>query len=335
MTGKQFEPSDVSGYHNMGAATVYSISSSDTYSTGDAYMGRLFYSYKSKYLFTGTVRRDGYSAFGAKNPRATFPSAAFGWIFTKESFVKVPWLNYGKLRLSWGSNGNRSIGIYDALSSMTNGKITYVSSTGTVYQESFLNSSRMSNENLQWEKTNSLNFGLDLSFLNDRLSANIDVYDMNTKHLLVDRSLPNITGYSSVAANLGKINNRGFEVTLNSSNIESENFNWSTTFNISYNKNKIKSLYGDMVDVLDANGNVIGQKEADDLKNHWFIGHSTDEIWDYKIIGVWQENEKEEAAKYKLSPGDFKLEDVNGDYKFTNADKKFQGHTTHNIAKSS
>jgi len=328
MTGKQFVPSDVLGYHNMGAATVVTIRSTDNYSTGDAYMGRLFYSYKSKYLFTGTVRRDGYSAFGISNPRATFPSAALAWVFTNESFVKAPWLNYGKLRLSWGVNGNRSIGIYDALSSMQNGMVTYIGADGAAYQESYLNSDRMSNQFLKWEKTNSFNLGVDLTLFKERLSANLDVYTMTTNDLLVDRSLPNITGYASVAANLGKIANRGVEVTLNSRNIETENFNWGTSFNFSYNKNKIKSLYGDMVDVLDANGNVIGKKEADDIKNKWFIGHATDEIWDYKIEGVWQENEAEEAAKYKQAPGDFKLKDVNGDYIYTNDDKEFQGHTT-------
>ncbi|MDR0572522.1 MAG: SusC/RagA family TonB-linked outer membrane protein [Tannerella sp.] len=329
MTGKQFVPSDVLGYHNMGSATVVAIRSTDSYSTGDAYMGRLFYSYKSKYLFTGTIRRDGYSAFGTSNPRATFPSIALGWVFTNESFInQAEWLNYGKLRLSWGSNGNRSIGIYDALSSMQNGMITYMSSNGTLYQESYLNSNRMSNQFLKWEKTESYNIGFDLSFLNERLNANLDVYTMNTNDLLVDRSLPNITGYASVASNLGEINNKGFEITLYSNNIDTENFSWRTSFNYSMNRNKIKSLYGDRVDVYDTNGDVIGQKEADDIANKWFIGHATDEIWDYKVDGVWQAGEEEEAAKYKLAPGDFKLRDVDGDGQFTNDDKVFQGYTT-------
>jgi TonB-linked SusC/RagA family outer membrane protein len=329
MTGKQFVPSDVLGFHNMGSATVVTIRSTDNYSTGDAYMGRLFYSYKSKYLFTGTVRRDGYSAFGTSNPRATFPSVALGWVFSNESFMKqAEWLNYGKLRLSWGSNGNRSIGIYDALSSMQNGMITYVGSDGTLYQESFLNSNRMSNQFLKWEKTESFNIGFDLSFLNERLSANLDVYTMNTNDLLVDRSLPNITGYASVASNLGEINNKGFEITLNSNNIDTEKFSWRTSFNFSMNRNEIKSLYGDMVDIYDSDGNVIGRKEADDIANKWFIGHATDEIWDYKIDGVWQVGEEEKAGKYKLAPGDFKLRDVNNDGKFTNEDKVFQGYTT-------
>ncbi|MGD9558725.1 MAG: SusC/RagA family TonB-linked outer membrane protein, partial [Mangrovibacterium sp.] len=327
MSNEGFVPSDVLEYHDIGSGTAPIISSNDTYSTGDAYMGRIFYSYKSKYLLTGTVRRDGYSAFGIKNPRATFPSAALGWVFTEESFLKSPLLSYGKLRLSWGANGNRSIGIYDALSSMSNGMITYVnSSTGTVYQNSYLNASRMGNNLLKWEKTNSFNVGLDLSFFENELNTTVELYSMNTEDLLVDRSLPSVTGYSSVASNLGKINNKGLELTVNSTNIKSKVFTWKTSFNFSMNRNEIKSLYGNMTDVLDDQGNVIGQKEADDIGNKWFIGHAIDEIWDYNTIGVWQTGEEAEAAKYKLAPGDFKLKDVDSNYTFTNDDKEFIGY---------
>lgn len=326
ITNTGFVPSDVLGYHDIGSGTSPITSSNDTYSTGDAYMARLFYSYKSKYLLTGTVRRDGYSAFGVENPRATFPSAALAWVFTEEPFFKSINLDYGKLRLSWGANGNRAIGIYDALSSMSNGMITYVSSTGAVYQDSYLNASRMGNRLLKWEKTNSYNLGLDLSFLNNNLNTSIEIYSMFTKDLLINRSLPNMTGYSSVADNLGQINNKGFELTINSRNLSRNNFEWNTTFNFSLNRNKIVSLYGNMIDVLDEKGNIIGQKEADDIGNKWFIGHAIDEIWDYKQMGVWAIGEEEEAAKYKLAPGDFKLNDVNSDYKFSNEDKDFIGY---------
>ena len=329
MSNESFVPSDVLGFHDIGSGIAPIISSNDTYSTGDAYMGRLFYSYRSKYLITGTVRRDGYSAFGIKNPRATFPSAAFGWVFTEEPFFKSSVLSYGKLRLSWGANGNRSIGIYDALSSMSNDMITYAnSSTGAVYQSAYLNASRMGNNLLKWEKTNSFNLGLDLTFLDDAISTSFELYSMDTQDLLVDRSLPSVTGYGSVASNLGKINNKGLEITVNSTNIKSNAITWNTSFNFSMNRNKIVSLYGNMIDVLDESGNVIGQREADDIKNKWFIGHAIDEIWDYNQTGVWQIGEEEEAAKYKLAPGDFHLKDVDGDSKFTNEDKEFLGYKT-------
>lgn len=329
MNGEQFVPSDILGWHNMGSATVRTISSDDTYSTGDAYMGRLFYSYKSKYLFTGTIRRDGYSAFGMANPRATFPSLALAWVFTEEPLLNsAKWLDYGKLRFSWGKTGNRSIGIYSALSTLNNGMITYVDESGNVFQESYLNANRMGNRLLQWENTSSLNLGLDFSTLNQRIDGSIELYSMNTSSLLVNRTLPSVTGYTSVTSNLGKVNNKGIELTLNSVNISNPTFTWSTSFNISYNKNKIVNLYGDFESILDEKGNIIGKKEIDDISNGWFIGHAIDEIWDFNVLGVWQESEIEEASKYKLSPGDFKLADVNKDGKLTNEDKVFQGYRT-------
>jgi TonB-linked SusC/RagA family outer membrane protein len=327
MTGKQFAPSDVLGYHDVGAATIPLISSNDTYSTGDAYMARLFYSFNSKYLFTGTVRQDGYSAFGIENPRATFPSVALGYVFTEESFIKFKWLQYGKIRASFGENGNRSVGIYDALSTFSNNMVTYVDNKGNVFQEASLYANRMGNRQLRWEKTAALNFGLDFTIFDQVLTGSLDYYSMNTKDLLVDRSLPSVTGYRSVASNLGKINNKGFEVMLDSRNLETKNLLWKTTFNFSLNRNKIVSLYGNMIDVYDDKGNIISRREADDISNGWFINHAIDEIWDYRVSGVWQTGEEEEAAKYKLAPGDFRLEDKNGDYKFTNDDKSFLGFT--------
>ena len=129
-------------------------------------------------------------------------------------------------------------------------------------------------------------------------------------------------------SNLGEVGNKGLEFTLSSVNIQKKNFIWSSTFNFSLNRNKILHLYGDMEDILDADGNVIGQKEADDKKNKWFIGKAIDEIWEPRVIGVWQSDEAEEAAKYGLSPGDFKVKDVNKDYKYTEDDNEFLGTTT-------
>src|SRR5699024_8443741 len=137
-------------------------------------------------------------------------------------------------------------------------------------------------------------------------SGTLDAYRSTTNDLLVDRALPEIIGYNSVAANLGKLANRGLEATLNTSLISKQRFAWDLSANFSLNRRKIVSLYGDMVDVKDENGNVIGQEEADDVKNQWFIGQDPDRIWNYELIGVWQKEEAEEAGKYGLQPGDFK-----------------------------
>ena len=330
MTTTQFSPSDVLGWHRMQAGTVPLNESDDQYQTGDALMGRLFYSYDNRYMITASARRDGYSAFGQENPRATFPAVALGWIFSSEKFMQPAssWLNYGKLRLSWGENGNRSIGRYEALSDMNSGPHPYIDQSGNIYISSQLYVNRMSNKELKWERTGSYNVGLDFSLFNDVLSGSLEGYVSTTNDLLVDRSLPEIIGFNSVAANLGQIGNKGFEATLNANIIQHENFGWNTSVNMSLNRREIKSLYGDKVSVFDSEGNVIGEKEADDIKNKWFIGQDPDRIWDYENDGVWQVEEAEEAAKFGLQPGDFKFKDIDEDGVMTNDDKTFQGYKT-------
>jgi len=324
-----FAPSDQLGFHNIGTGINAIVKSNDEYSTGDALMGRLFYSFKNRYLLTLSARRDGYSAFGQKHPRATFPSVAVGWVFTDESFHLPNWLSYGKLRFSYGINGNRDIGRYVALSQLTSGNYLHANPTsGAVIPVTTLEVASMSNPDLRWEKTESYNAGLDFSFLDRKIGGSIDLYNMSSSDLLVLRSLPRLVGYNSVITNLGEVQNRGFELSLNADILNRDNFSWRTFFNLSYNKNKILSLYGDMVDIKDGSGNVTGQKEADDITNKWFIGHAIDEIWDIKVLGVYQANEAADAARYGVKPGDFKLQDVNDDGKYTDADRQFLGNAT-------
>ncbi|MBZ4188386.1 SusC/RagA family TonB-linked outer membrane protein [Niabella beijingensis] len=327
-TTSNYSPSDILGYHRIQAGTVPLNESNDTYRTGEALMARLFYSLKDKYMLTASVRRDGYSAFGTKNPRATFPALAFAWDFSEESFMKNTsgWLDYAKLRLSWGKNGNRDIGQYEALSDMTSGLHPYIDQSGNVYIASQLYVNRMANLALKWESKASYNIGLDFSLFKSRLSGTIDAYTANTYDLLVDRALPEIIGFNSVAANLGQMNNKGFEVSLNGIIIRKKDFGWNSSFIFMLNRRKIVHLYGDMIDVKDASGNVIGQKEADDIKNHWFIGQDPDRYWNYERTGVWQIGEEAAAQKYGNQPGDFKYKDQNGDSLMTDADRIFQGY---------
>ena len=325
MIGTNFNPSDVLSFHNMGAALNASISSDDQYSTGAALMGRLFYSYKDRYMLTLSMRQDGYSAFGQKYPWAEFPSAAVGWVFTQEPFFKANWLNYGKLRLSYGVNGNRDIGRYSALSNLATGKYLEVNPDGTTSIVSQLYVTQMANEDLKWERTAAFNLGLDFSMLHNRIGGSIDVYQGKTTNLLVNRSLPDVVGFANVQSNLGEVDNKGLEIGLTSTNIDHRNFRWTSSFNFSLNRNKIAHLYGNMVDVKDGNGNVIGQQEASDIPNKWFIGHPIDAIWDLKVLGVYQSGDKDQAAVHGQSPGDFKLQDVNGDGKYTNDDRQFIG----------
>src|SRR5690606_29673894 len=216
-----------------------------------------------------------------------------------------------------------------ALAVMESRKFLY-SVGGVATPTSELRLARMANNALQWEKTTALNVGLDFGILNSNITGSIEWYDSETTGLLVDRKLPSVTRYGAVAANLGEIHNRGIELTVNSVNLETgSGLVWRSGFNLARNKNAIVSLYGDMVDVLDENGNVIGQEEASDPTNGWFIGESIDVIWDYDSDGIWQEEEADVAYSYGgLFPGQFKNVDVNGDGVLDSEDRQFLGHST-------
>ncbi|MBC9796484.1 SusC/RagA family TonB-linked outer membrane protein [Sinomicrobium weinanense] len=339
-------PSDALGFHNTknGSKEDSSFMSNDSHQTADALLARLFYSYNDRYMLTTSIRRDGYSAFGTSNPYATFPSIATAWTFTNEKFFK--WghiMNHGKLRISYGENGNRSLANpYLALANLSEGAGRmhgYINSSGELELYRYLMADRLANPNLQWEKTASWNFGLDFGFLNGRISGSIEYYDMSTHDMIMNQRLPSFTGFKNITTNLGQVDNRGVEVALNTTNISKENFEWSTTFSFSYNKNKIRHLYYQYEDVLDAEGNIVGSKEMDDISNGWFIGKSIGAIWDYRVTGIWQADEVEEAAKYGQLPGDPKVANnytaddiVNDDgsvtHVYNDKDKEFLGETT-------
>ncbi|MBD0365488.1 MAG: SusC/RagA family TonB-linked outer membrane protein, partial [Flavisolibacter sp.] len=254
MDNEGFDPSDVLSYHNIGAGIKPIVSSDDQVSTGTALMGRLNYTFKDRYLLTASFRRDGYSAFGQKNPYADFPAVALGWVITQENFMKdARWLNYGKLRASYGVNGNRDIPRYEALAELNTGKYQYVTPSGTIIPVSQLYVNRMANPDLRWERTTSYNLGFDFTILNRRLDGSLDVYKKSTKDLLILRALPNTIGFDNVLSNLGEVQNRGFEIGLNSLNMQRRNFEWRTMANFWLNRNEIKHLYGP-VNVYDANG---------------------------------------------------------------------------------
>lgn len=300
---RNITPTDVLGFHYIGGANKSQSSfwTSDTHSTAAAYLGRLFYGYKDRYMVTGTVRRDGYSAFGSNNPWATFWSVGGSWVFSEEDFLRQPWLDYGKLRVSYGTNGNRSLAdTYLALSNLSDGgKMAYYK-YGTTSQTilNALSISRLANPNLEWEKTSAINVGLDFAVLGQRLSGSIEWYSKTTKDMIMAQRLPNFTGFGSITTNLGEVTNQGFEITLNSKNIELPNFKWGTSAGFSYNKNRIKHLYYD----YDENGN-----ERSDTSNGWHINKPIGEIWYWQVDGIWQADEAAEAAKVNQKPGDPKV----------------------------
>ncbi len=317
-----FQPNGNLIYHAIQSGITPTVTSTDEMQTGNGLLWRLNYSLMDRYLLTAAVRRDGFSAFGQNDPFGVFPSAALAWRLSEENFLKdAEWLDNLKLRFSWGQTGNRDIGRYAAFSQLT---ITNAIMNGVNYKAVYPSS--LANRDLKWETTTGRNLGLDFGVLNNRITGTIDAYWNKTTDLLMDRAMPAISGYGSIASNLGQIDNKGIEVTITTTNVNIPNkVRWNTSFIYSTNKNEIKHLYGNMIDVLDAEGNVIGQREDDDVQNGWYIGHGIDDIYDYKYIGIWQLGEELEADKYGKQPGDPKLEDVNNDGVINEDDKQWLG----------
>src|SRR5688572_2768318 len=209
-----------------------------------SFFGRANWNLRDKYLFTGSVRRDGSSRFGADNQWGVFPAAAFAWRVIEESFMKdVGWLNDLKLRISWGLNGNQEFANYLAYS-------TYTSSTALAqvqFGNEFVTTLRPSavDPNIKWEETASTNFGIDLGFLSGRLTGSVDYYLKKTNDLIFNVPVAAGTNLSNfVTTNIGDMENRGIELALNGRVIEGANgaFTWDASINAAHNKNKLTRI---------------------------------------------------------------------------------------------
>lgn len=221
-----------------------------------SYLARANYNYKSKYYLTASFRADGSSKFGQDNRFGYFPSASAAWSFTQESFMR-PFkrvLQSGKLRLSWGEIGNNRVGEYDTyaqLMILQAASGNYATISGIAHGVYPFNNvvstigavpTTLGNKTLRWETTTQTNAGLDLVMLKDKITVNIDWYNKVTSDLLLQATLPLSSGYATAMKNIGKVQNRGMEFTINTTNIKTKNFKWTSNFNISFNKNKVLEL---------------------------------------------------------------------------------------------
>jgi TonB-linked SusC/RagA family outer membrane protein len=292
--------SDVLGWNSLQTGAVLTNLSDAEETSGVSSMARINYRFRERYLLTLTARRDGSSVFAENNKYATFPSAAVSWIASDEQFVKdLKVFDMLKLRLSYGAVGNQAISPYQSLSLAST--VYYVFSDGAPSSLGIY-PSNISNTDLKWETTHIANIGLDFSIFKGRLGGTVELYHMKTNDLLVERSIPSMTGYTSVWTNLGQVDNKGIEVTLNSVNIKSKKFEWRTDFVFSRNKNEIKSLYG-----VDADGD---GKEDDDIGNRWFIGEPINVFYDYVYDGIYQKGDNMPTG---FLPGFARFKDLNGD----------------------
>jgi TonB-linked SusC/RagA family outer membrane protein len=285
-------------------------------------MLRLGYTYNGRYSFTGTLRRDGFSGFGKDNKFALFPSAAVAWQLSEERFLKdsAKWIDNLKLRLSYGSNGNRTVSRYQTLAKMASNN-AYLYGDGAS-SEKGIYISAMANDNLKWETTNSFNVGLDFSVLNGRLSGYLEYYRSNTFDLLYNVNIPTLNnGISSIPTNIGKLANRGQELNLTGIPVQTKDFSWTVSFNWSLNRNKVVSILG-----IDNDGD---GREDDLVSSKIFMGHPYGVAYDFELIGMWQMADYQAGIIPEgFTYGTYKVRDQDGDGKYTTAnDRIILGYT--------
>ena len=303
-------------YNSLEQADIQRIKSEAWSETFLYQMGRVNYNYNDTYMLTATLRNDGFSGFSKNNKSALFPSIGASWVLSNESFVSIPNLEYLKLRGTYGVNGNMTAR-YSSLARVTaddNSKYVFGDGAGTAAGQSI---SSLANDNLSWEKTKGVNFGLDFSLFSNRINGNIDYFNTETTDLLWDVTIPEISGFSSIPSNIGRLKNQGVEITLSTAIIRAENFEWDVNLNFARNTNKIISLLGED---KDNDG-----KEDDLIGSNLFIGKSIGTIYHYEIDGIWQLNDDIMAG---YQPGTYRIVDQDGDGKITaDNDRVFLGRT--------
>jgi len=308
-------------FNSLGSGTSFTASSTNPLG-GTNYnselvsqMGRINYSYDSRYIASFTIRRDGFSAFGRDaNKYAVFPSAALGWNIHNESFLNsVTAVSQLKLRFSYGKSGNQAITPYQTFTT-ANGSTQ--SMAGSLRAAAILND-LMGNSHLKWESTTQANLGVDFGLFNNRISGSVDVFQSHTVDCLLKRNIPTTSGSNQTWDNLGELQNRGLEIMLKGTAVDKGDFKWEVNGNFATFRNKILDLYGD---------------KKSDINNKWFIGEPLGVIYDYKKTGVWQAGETP-TSDPSAKPGDLKFADVSGpngvpDGLIDANDKVVQGRTS-------
>jgi TonB-linked SusC/RagA family outer membrane protein len=282
-------------------------------------LGRVNYNFKDRYLLTVTLRRDGSSKFGPNNKWATFPSAAIGWRMVNEEFFKNSGLGEVfddlKIRASYGLTGNSQIPVYRSVAGLI--PYNYVfGATPTLV--SGYGPNRISNSNLKWESTSMLNVGVDFALLNNRLSLTIDAFKNKTTDLLLDVSIPQSTGFSTIMLNSGSLSNKGLEFSASYKLISSNALTWDVSGNVSVLRNKILDLGKSTPFFSNSTSGHLG------VLGSWVEAGNSIGVWrGYNYVGLFQSDE--EGKSFSAKAGYPKYEDVNGDGKYTTDDFKIIG----------
>lgn len=318
-------PTDFFEYNNLGAGSNnIAVQSNAWRHAMNSYFGRVNYNLMGKYLFTATGRADGSSKFGENNKFSFFPSAAIAWRASEEDFlVGNETISNLKLRTSWGVTGNSEIPPYSSLSLLSSGYAAIwdgnrIGGTGL---------NRLANPDLKWEKTAQYDVGVELGLFNNRISLEADYYYRKTTDMLLDAPVPQTSGYATIRRNVGSMENKGIELSLNTVNINTADVTWNTSFNISMNRNKVLSL-ATPADIFGVGGPGI-TNETSIIR----VGEPVGAFWGLTRLGIWGTDEAAEAAAFTsyrggktLLPGDVKYLDVNNDGAITDADRSIIGN---------
>ncbi len=300
----------ITRYYNLGGGSDYGPNASHaTASTLASFFSRLNYNYGERYLLTLTMRADGSSRFAPGHRWGYFPSLAAAWRISEEGFMSnSSKISNLKLRFSVGMLGNQAIGdyLYSPLVTRGGENNNYVFNgylyTGATYTS-------IGNPNLTWEKSKQLDIALDYGFFANRIAGTIEYYYKRSRDLLWSVTLPLESGYQSSLTNVGILDNKGLEFSINTVNVNSANFQWISSFNITHNRNNVVELYDGKTDI----------------NKSIFVGHALGEFYLLRSDGIWQVNEASDASNYNALPGDRKIKDLNRDNQINSEDRDFCG----------
>lgn len=327
-------PNESLGIKGLDQGFIQAKTTSGTYSTLVSFLGRANYTFNSRYIFTASIRSDGSSKFAPDNRVGYFPSGAFAWNIGEENFLKsVKTISSAKLRTSYGITGNNRVSDFAYLSVLDQevGANTGNTKSGYYFNGQYIRGTvpvGLGNENLKWERTANLDLGLDLSFFKQRISLTTDYYYKRTTDLLLNASLPTSTGYLTAFKNIGVVVNRGLEFTLNTINVSTKKFNWTSNFNIAFNNNKIEELNANQPSLITRvsnwNANFNNSLPYIALPGRpvaLFYGYVFDGVYplsDFNVLFNGSYELKADVpnnggARSLIKPGFIKYKDINGD----------------------
>lgn len=307
-------------YDNVGLANSFEIGSGYSKWTLLSLLGRVNYSYKDKYLLSATVRRDGSSKFRGSNRYSVFPSVAAGWRISEEAFMQnQDVFSNLKLRASWGLTGSQAINPYATQSTYSTTQTAF----SNVGAQSGIILGNPGNPNLKWETTEQMDVGMEMELLNGKVLLEGDYFIKNTKDLLLNRPLPGYVGGGNIAENVGEIENKGWELSVTVPVIKRNEFEWTSSFNISNVKNTVKSV-GGIADRFYTSSNV-GAGMSTQAEFIYAPGEALGAYWGLVYQGTWKPDEADQAALRGEKPGDSKYEDRDGDNAITTEDFQIIG----------